>query len=113
MKFYIKLEKAVDNPASKGNKERGEVRGGKFLRRIRNGTEKDGSPQYRYIRSQEELDAYEASKKKNKPKDSDSGEKLKNKTDKEHKKSSEKVKDTVKDKKKTKKSIRFVIKKGA
>mgnify|MGYP003541908989 CR=1 FL=1 len=115
MKFYIKLEKAVKTVEppkkdEKGNKKRGDVRGGGYIKRVVTGQDKDGSPQDRYIRSQEELDAYEAGKKTNKPKESEGSKKLKDKTSKGHEDSTSKVKD--KDKK-TKKSIRFVIKKGA
>lgn len=43
---------------SKSTSQRGEDRGGKYLMRVITGKDKDGSPQYRYIRSEEELKAY-------------------------------------------------------
>lgn len=96
---------------------RGEEAGGSYLRRIVTGKDADGSPQYRYIRSQEELDAYEANqskhkskKKKNKKDDND----LQEKVEKEHKKSSLLIRDKHKDKDESskKKSIKksFYIK---
>jgi hypothetical protein len=42
----------------KSTSQRGEDRGGKYLMRVVTGKDKDNSPQYRYIRSEAELEAY-------------------------------------------------------
>lgn len=69
----------------------GDVREGSYIKRVVTGTDKDGSPQYRYLRSKEEVDAWESGqsnkedqKKQGKNKD------LKEKVSKEHKESKEK-----------------------
>ena len=50
----------IDKSASfsKSASQRGEDRGGKYLMRVITGRDKDNSPQYRYIRSEEELASY-------------------------------------------------------
>lgn len=110
MRYIIKAVKPIDAPKEKdSNKKRGDVRGGSYIKRIVTGQDKDGSPQYRYIRSQAELDAYEASQKKNKPKKDKDKNKLKEKVNKEHKDSKAAVTKKEKDKETTKKS--FFVKK--
>jgi hypothetical protein len=47
-------------------KNRGSEKGGKYIMRVVTGTDKDGSPQYRYLRTQEEVDAYRGNKKSKK-----------------------------------------------
>ena len=42
----------------KRQKTRGELRGGNYIRRVVTGSDKDGSPQYRYIRTPEEYKRY-------------------------------------------------------
>ena len=109
MKYFILIQKAVPAPVD-NNHKRGEVRNTTALKRIVTGVDKDGSPQYRYIRTQEALDAWEENQKKNKPKDGKKDKPdLKEKVGKEHKDSTEKVKD--KDKDKTEKCL-FVSKKA-
>lgn len=98
MKLYLKLEKAVDRgimrPSTRG-----------YLKRVVTGKDADGSPQYRYIRTQEALDAWEENQRKNAPKNKkEDKSKLKDKVDAEHKDSTEKL-TTKKTKEKTKKSL--------
>jgi hypothetical protein len=99
MKLYLKLEKAVDRgimrPSSRG-----------YLKRVVTGKDADGSPQYRYIRTQEALDAWEENQRKNKPDSKkEKKTKLKDKVDAEHKESTEKLTANKKTKEKTKKSL--------
>lgn len=104
MLHYVKIEKSVDAPKDdKGNKKRGDVRGGEYIKRVVTGTDKDGSPQYRYIRTQEALDAWEANQRKNKP-EKKKGDKsdLSDKVKREHQDSTDKIRN--KDKK-TEKSL--------
>lgn len=93
MRHYINkslvLQKAKENA--------GDLRGGSYVARVKTGVEKDGSPQYRYFRTQEEYNTYlsggqekrEADAKKKK--DSDS---LKEKVKDEHKESKERSKES-------------------
>lgn len=107
MIHYVKLEKSVDAPKDeKGNKKRGDVRGGGYIKRVVTGTDKDGSPQYRYIRSQEALDAWEENQRKNKPEKKKKADKsdLSEKVGKEHKDSTDKIRSKEKNKK-TEKSL--------
>lgn len=90
-------------------KVRGDERGGGYLKRVVTGKDKDGSPQYRYIRTQEELDAWEKNQAKNKKKDKKEDKpSLKEKVTKEHKKYTLLSRKTKKKDEETKKS--FVIK---
>lgn len=73
---------------------RGSQRGGSYVARTQIGYEKDGSPQYRYFRSEEEYEAY--LKKHGKSKHADD---LEEKLDKEQRESSEKAKKKISDKK--------------
>src|SRR4051812_31672599 len=101
MIHYLKIEKSVDAPKDeKGNKKRGDVRGGEYIKRVVTGTDKDGSPQYRYIRSQEALDAWEENQRKNKPGKDKKPTKndLSDKVKKEHKDSTDKIRNKDKDK---------------
>lgn len=100
---------------------RGEERGGSYLKRIVTGTDKDGSPQYRYFRKVAELKAWE---KKHKNKTIDQKKqfersKLDPKTKKEKKKYSKKkpegddvtlLVDKEKHEKKVKKSLDLFLK---
>lgn len=57
MKLILDLKKAKS--------ERGKEKGGTYLRRVATGKkDKDGSPTYRYLRTQEEVAAYERNHKK-------------------------------------------------
>lgn len=44
---------------AEGNVAAGDEAGGSYIRRIVTGTTKDGRPQYRYLRSKEEVEAYD------------------------------------------------------
>lgn len=76
----VKSEAKSNSPAS--NKS-GELRGGSYVARVQIGTESDGSPKYRYFKTQEEYDNYLSHKKS-------SGTKLAEKVEKEHKDSTDK-----------------------
>jgi hypothetical protein len=60
---------------SKGAEQTSEVRGGKYAARVQEGYEKDGSPKYRYFKSQEEYDDYLKGKGGKKPKKKESKKK--------------------------------------
>ena len=67
----------------KRQKTRGELRGGNYIRRVVTGTDKDGSPQYRYIRTPEEYESYlegQNKAKKESKKQKERGEELAQKT---------------------------------
>lgn len=56
---------------SKGEEQTSEVRGGKYAARVQEGYEKDGSPKYRYFKTQDEYDDYlKGAGKKKKSKES-------------------------------------------
>lgn len=104
----------------KANDTVGEEREGTYAARAQTGYEKDGSPQYRYFRTMEEYKTYLANKNKaeggSKDTDEDSGDKLKQKLDKEQKATKRKMQKTpsaknllVSKKENTKKSIRLVL----
>lgn len=83
MRLFLDLVKADQT---------GDVRDGSYIKRVVTGTDKDGSPQYRYLRTKEEVDAWESGKsnkvdQKKQSKDSS----LKEKLDKEQKKSKKKT----------------------
>ena len=81
----------------KGAQQTSEVRGGKYVARVKIGVEKDGSPMYRYFKTQEEYDSYlqgKGSKKKGPEKDKQ-GEALASKVAKEHKESKKKMKENL------------------
>lgn len=72
-------------------KDRGQLRGGTYLKRVVTGTDKDGSPQYRYLRTKEEVEAYEASDSaKTHEEQLDDDSSLKEKREKEEKESKKK-----------------------
>ena len=76
--------------------EAGDQVGGQYIRRIVTGTTKDGRPQYRYLRTKEEVAAYDSEqsskKKQDKDKDKDKeGESLKEKLTEEQKQSKQKL----------------------
>lgn len=80
------------NPNSKA----GEQRGGNYFHRVQTGYSKDNTPEYRYFKTKEEWESYQAHEnpksKEPKKKDKDDGaERLKKKTQKEQKASSKKV----------------------
>lgn len=52
----------------KSKEQTAELRGGKYAARVQEGYEKDGSPKYRYFKTQEEYDNYLSGKSKKKPK---------------------------------------------
>lgn len=74
-----KSEKS-DKPSSKGSQ-----RGGAYVARSQVGYETDGSPKYRYFKTQEEYQSFLASRGK-----AGGGKKLESKVEKEHKESTEK-----------------------
>lgn len=106
MKLYLDIRKAKS--------ELGKEKGGKFLRRVVSGKDKDGSPQYRYLRTEAEVAAYERNHKSDKDKE-DSKEthekqkrehkEIEEKTDNKEKKEKQKPSLLVKDKKKVEKSL--------
>lgn len=91
----IKSEQVVEGkPKSKAGFDehskgagRGEHRGGNYAARTQIGTEKDGSPKYRYFSSQAEYEEYLSKKGK-----SEGAEKLEAKVKKEHSASTDKHK---------------------
>tara|TARA_R100001244_G_scaffold53662_1_gene46574 strand:- start:15170 stop:15568 length:399 start_codon:yes stop_codon:yes gene_type:complete len=96
MKLFIKQESVRKAGAVERRsvhlvrqKTRGEMRGGSFVARVVTGTDKDGSPQYRYFKTNEEYKSYLDSKGSGK-KESEAGKKkgeaLSGKTSKESKK---------------------------
>lgn len=58
MRLYLDICKA--------KAELGKEKGGKYLKRLQTGTDADGSPQYRYIRTEEELESYQKKHKDDK-----------------------------------------------
>lgn len=104
MKLYLREELVKsDTPAPS---KAGEQRGGSYVARAQIGAEADGSPKYRYFKTQEEYDEYLGHKKS-------AGKKLEEKVDKEHKESTEKQRHpnllSPKDAEKTEKSIRLYV----
>lgn len=77
----VKSEKKSDKPAAPSHA--GEQRGGTYVARAQVGAEADGSPRYRYFKTQEEYDNFLGNKK-------EGGKKLEEKVEKEHKESTEK-----------------------
>lgn len=76
---------------SKGASQTSELRGGKYAARVQEGYERDGSPKYRYFKTQEEYEDYLSGsgrkKKSKKKKDKDKGgeERLEDKRNEENK----------------------------
>lgn len=64
---------------------KGEQRGGKYVARVQIGYEKDGSPKYRYFKTEEEYEAYLQSRGKSK-----AAKKLEQKVKREHEESTDK-----------------------
>lgn len=60
MPKVVVLRKAIKRPTD--YKNRGSEKGGKYIMRVVTGTDKDGSPQYRYLRTQAEVEAYQGDK---------------------------------------------------
>lgn len=94
----------------KSNTQTSEVRGGKYAARVQEGYEKDGSPKYRYFKTQEEYEAYMSGKgkgkKSKKKKDDEDGEKrLDEKREKERKESKKKQSALFTDSKKKNKEV--------
>jgi DNA polymerase sigma len=58
----------------KSASQRGEERPAKYLKRVVTGRDKDNSPQYRYLRTPEEVEAYERKHKKDKDEKKDTKE---------------------------------------
>ena len=55
------LEKSEESAAKAGASSKaksGELRGGKYAARVQTGVEKDGSPKYRYFKTEEEYSSY-------------------------------------------------------
>ena len=63
MRLYLSTD------LNKAPSEQGEALGGQYLRRVVTGTTKDGRPQYRYLRTKEEVAAYDKEQKHKKKKD--------------------------------------------
>lgn len=112
--MYLYLDDLQKSDASQGDQL-----GGQYLRRIVTGTTKDGRPQYRYLRSKEEVAAYETEQKqsgkdkgKDKKKEAPS---LKDKLKDEQKETKQKQAEGrnpslfLKDKKTTKKSLSIYL----
>lgn len=72
-------------PVDTGGKK-GEQRGGTYVARVQNGYEKDGSPKYRYFRTEEEYESFLHNKGK-----SPQAKDLEDKVKKEHEASKEKT----------------------
>lgn len=109
MRLYLREDLAKS--ASKTGKpaapsKSGEQRGGSYVARAQVGTEADGSPRYRYFKTQEEYDHYLGSKKS-------AGTKLADKVEKEHKDSTDKQRHPTllrpKKAEQTEKSIRLYV----
>lgn len=104
----------------KANDTVGEEREGTYAARAQTGYEKDGSPQYRYFKTMAEYKTYLANKNgsedSGEDKDENSGDKLKQKMDKEQRATKRKMKKPtssknllVSKKESTKKSTRLVV----
>jgi len=99
-----------------GSVKQGDQVGGSYIKRIITGETKDGRPQYRYLRSKEEVEAYEneQSKKRKGGSDKKDEEKdtLKEKLEGEQKESKKKLERDPAlflDKEKTKKSLTLYV----
>lgn len=95
---------------SKGKTQTSEVRGGKYAARVQEGYEKDGSPKYRYFKTQEEYDSYmkgsgKKEKKKKKKKDDGGQTSLDEKRKEERKESKEQQRSLLTEFKKKKKEV--------
>jgi hypothetical protein len=100
-------------------KNRGSEKGGKYLMRVVTGTDKDGSPQYRYLRTPEEVAAYRGNKddkkithEKQAKETKDNKQKLlvnRKKDKRDDKEDDDKDKDDDKKKDKKKKSDKLVV----
>jgi hypothetical protein len=107
MKLYLDIN------LIKAKAERGKEKGGSWLKRVVTGTDKDGSPQYRYLRTADEVAAYEKNHGESEKEDKADTKKTHEKQKREHKEieektdSKEKKKPSllVKDKKKVEKSL--------
>lgn len=64
----------------KSKEQTGEHAGGTYVARVQTGIEKDGSPQYRYFRSQADYNKYLAQKREKKKEGKDMGQGKKTKT---------------------------------
>lgn len=88
MRLYLRedLIKSESKPGADkkpATSKSGELRGGSYVARVQVGNESDGSPKYRYFKTQEEYDHYLGNKKSE-------GTKLEDKVEKEHKESTKK-----------------------
>lgn len=79
------------DPVNKNSTDRGSQKGGKYVARVQIGIEKDGSPMYRYFRSEEEYETYLKNQGKSK-----SAKDLEKKVKKEHEESTRKHHDKAK-----------------
>lgn len=96
----------------KGEAQTSEVRGGKYAARVQEGYEKDGSPKYRYFKTQEEYEEYMRGKgggkkktKKKKDEEKDGEKRLESKRDKERKESAKKQRSLFTEAKRKKKEV--------
>jgi len=111
MRLYLRedLAKSENSDKPAAPSKSGEQRGGAYVARAQVGTEADGSPRYRYFKTQEEYDSFLGSKKK----ESSSGKKLEEKVEKEHEESTKKQHHSnllsPKDSQKTEKSLRLFV----
>lgn len=83
MRLYLREDLIKSDAKSPAPNKSGELRGGSYVARAQVGTEADGSPKYRYFKTQEEYDHYLGHKKSE-------GTKLGDKVEKEHEESTEK-----------------------
>lgn len=61
--MFIYLSHHFVDDLQKSESQTGETRGGKYVARVQIGTEKDGSPRYRYFKTQDEYESYLAGQK--------------------------------------------------
>lgn len=83
---------SVDERADQGGVGRGEYRSGTYRFREQDGYDEDGSPKYRYFKTEEEHEAFLERRGENK-----NAQRLKDRVAKEHKESSERVASKDKD----------------
>lgn len=71
----------------------GSQSGGDYLKRVQVGVDADGTPKYRYLRTQDEVAAYQSEQKQSgkKKKKDEGGKRLKEKLEGEHKESKRKT----------------------
>lgn len=105
--LYLSKQLSGWSDLTKAASQTSEVRGGDYAARVQEGYEKDGSPKYRYFKTQEEYEKYlqgkGKGKKKKKKKDSDNT--LAEKREEERKDSKKKQSKIFAENKKKKKEV--------